>query len=88
MDINVQYVEVKKGMMDVDHIEIIQRLTILKEQLLACNGGFLNRNVKAVDRAIRIVRFFGNVQAVFVGTYFSGIVTGIIGTLILIAIFR
>lgn len=72
----------------MDHIEIIQRLTILKKQLLACNGGVLNRNVKAVDRAIRIVRFFGNVQAVFVGTYFSGIVTGIIGTLILMAIFR
>ncbi len=72
----------------MDHIEIIQRLNVLKEQLLASNGGFINRNVKAVDKAIRIIKYSSNLQVIFVGAYFSGVVTGAIIASVLMAIFR
>ena len=72
----------------MDHIEIIQRLNVLKEQLLETNGGFINRNVKAVDNAIKIIKYSSNLHAIFVGSYFSGAVTGIIITSILMAVFR
>lgn len=71
----------------MDHIEIIQRLNALKEQLLKSNGGFLNRNIKAIDKAVEAVECYNNLQTVLAGRYLVGIITGVIISSILIAIF-
>lgn len=74
-------------MNNMDHVEIEQRLRSLKEQLML-NPGTMDRNVKALSKAIKIVKTAKKMDVAIITAYFYGISTAFIVWIVCMFIFR